>query len=83
MTANDIRSAGYSDIAARSDQTIEITARSNVRAGGFDDIQLLTEFADKKDGTVQQSNISLSSFDGVRVSLTPALLPDGFTIEQK
>ena len=50
---------------------------------GFDDIRLLTEFADKKDGTVQQSNISLSSFDGVRVSLTPALLPDGFTIEQK
>ena len=83
LTANDIRSAGYSDIAARSDQTIEITARSNVRAGGFDDIQLLTEFADKKDGTVQQSNISLGSFDGVRVSLTPALLPDGFTIEQK
>ena len=37
LTASDIRSAGYSDIAARSDQkTLHHHARSNVRADGFD-----------------------------------------------
>ena len=77
LTANDIRSAGHSDIAARSDQRISATMRSNVRADGFDTLQLLAGFADKKDGTVQEIEVLLSSFDGIRVDRTPALLPDG------
>ena len=74
-TSNDIRSAGYSDIAARSDQRISITMRSNVRADGFDALQLLAGFADKKDGAVREVEVRLSSFDAVRVDRTPALLP--------
>ena len=77
LTANDIRSAGHSDIAARSDQRISVTMRSNVRADGFDALQLLAGFADKKDGTVQEIEVLLSSFDDIRVDRTPALLPDG------
>ena len=75
LTANDIRSAGYSDIVAHSDKIISITARTNVRADDFDDFQLLAGFTDKKDGAVQQKEIRLSGFDGVRVDRTPALLP--------
>ena len=74
-TSDDIRSAGYRDIAARSDQRISITMRSNVKADGFDALQLLAGFVDKKDGTVREIEVHLSSFDDVRVDLTPALLP--------
>ena len=74
-TSDDIRSAGYSDIAARSDQRLSITMRSNVRADGFDALQLLAGFTDKKDGAVREVEVRLSSFDGVRVDRTPALLP--------
>ena len=51
--------------------------RSNVRADGFDTLQLLARFTDKKDGTVQEIEVRLSSFDGIRVDRTPALLPEG------
>ena len=74
LTANDIRSAGHSDIAARSDQRISATMRSNVRADGFDTLQLLAGFADKKDGTVQEIEVLLSSFDGIRVDRTLILV---------
>ena len=76
-TANDIRSAGYSDIAARSDQRFSVTMRSNAKAEEWDGLQLLAGFTDKKDGTVQEREVRLSSFDDIRVDLTPALLPEG------
>ena len=77
LTADDIRSVGYSDIAVRSDQRVSVTMRSNVRAEGFDALQLLAGFTDKKDGTVQEREVRLPSFDDVSVDLTPALLPEG------
>ena len=82
-TASDISSAGYSDVAARSDQRFTVTMRSNAKAAEWDGLQLIAGFADKKTGALQEREISLGSFDGVEVDLTPALLPDGFTIERK
>ena len=42
LTADDIRSAGYSDIGASSSRRVSITTRSNVRAEEFDRIQVLS-----------------------------------------
>ena len=81
LTSSDISSAGYSDIAARWDQRVSMTMRSNVSADGFDALQLLAGFADKKDGAVQAVEVPLTSFDAIRVDLTPALLPgQGYSI---
>ena len=62
---------------------MKMTMRSNAKVGDFDTFKLVAGFTDKKDGVLQELDIPFSSFDAVEVDLTPALVPEGFTIEQQ
>ena len=75
IVSDDLLQSGVRDIAANSDDRISVTTRSN--STSFDDVQILLGFSDKKDGRVLEVRLNLRGFDGVRVDLTPAFLPEG------
>ena len=75
VVSDDLLQSGVRDIAANSDDRISVTTRSN--STSFDAIQILLGFSDKKDGRELEVMLNLGGFDGVRVDLTPAVLPDG------
>ena len=80
--ADPIAAEGYRNIAARSSTSVSITTRVNT--SDFDGIRLVAGFIDNKDARTFEANLSLTSFDGVRVSPVPAEIPDesAFTIDE-
>lgn len=78
--ADAIAAAGYRDIAARANMTVNVVTRVN--STDWDDVRLTLGFIDNRDGRMFDGSLTLDAFDGVVLDLTPTLLPDGssFTI---
>ena len=74
LGADAIRSAGYSRIAARSNDLYTIVFRSNQLE--FDRIDITLGFGDVKDGRLFTVPIDFGSFSDVGLSLTPLSVPE-------
>ena len=79
--SDEIRMAGYRDIAARSTTRVDVITRVNTQ--DFDNVQILLGFADARSGQAIQVMLDFADFTGVVIDLTPALIPDGvsFSVE--
>jgi hypothetical protein len=73
-----IRAAGYSRIAANSNQLVRVAFRAN--ADDFDRVDILLGFADLKDARQFTLPVPFDSFTDVTVSLTPLTRPKDGTI---
>lgn len=73
ITQDQIRTAGFADIAARQDETYVLVY--DISRTDFDDFSITLGFADKKDGRTFEVRTPLSSFDGVDISLVPLVRP--------
>jgi len=79
LTADDIRAAGYSRIAARSNDVYNILFRFN--SEDFDDIQITLGFGDIKDGRAFQIQVNGDSFSDVLFDVTPLSVPGRGTVK--
>jgi hypothetical protein len=77
LTADDIRAAGYSRIAARSNDVYTILFRFN--SEDFEDIQLRLGFGDIKDGRVFEVQVE-DTFTDVLLDVTPLSVPGRGTV---
>ncbi len=73
--ADPIQTAGYRDIGARATVTADVITRVN--ATDWDDIQIRLGFIDNRDARAFEQTLTLDSFEGVVLDLTPVLLPEG------
>lgn len=73
--ADAIQAAGYRNIGARATLTVSVITRAN--SVDWDDVELRLGFTDNRDARVFEQVLTLDSFDGVVLDLTPALLPEG------
>lgn len=75
--ADAIQAAGYRNIGARATITPNVITRNN--SVDWDDVELRLGFTDNRDARVFEQILTLDSFDGVVIDLTPALIPEGST----
>jgi len=78
LGANDIRAAGYSRIAARSNEVYTIVFRFN--SEDFDRVDITLGFGDIKDGRLFEVAVPFDSFSDVGISLTPLYVPGAGTV---
>jgi len=79
LTADDIRAAGYSRIAARSNDVYTIVFRYN--SDNFDRVDITVGFGDVKDGRQFEVLVPFDSFTDVGISLTPLNVPGRGTVK--
>jgi hypothetical protein len=77
--ADSIRAAGYSRIAARTNDRYTIYFRHNHE--DFDDAAITLGFGDIKDGRQFNVNVPFNTFSAVNVSLTPKSVPTTGTVK--
>jgi hypothetical protein len=73
-----IRAAGFSRIAANSNQVYSIVFRQN--SSNFDRVDITLGFADLKDARQFTAAVPFGSFTGVNLSLTPMFVPPTGTV---
>jgi hypothetical protein len=78
LGANDIAAAGFSRIAARSNDLYAVIFRNN--SDTFDRVDITLGFSDLKDGRQFNVMVPFGSFSGVNLSLTPLSVPGRGTV---
>jgi hypothetical protein len=79
LGANDIATAGYSRISARSNTLYRVIFRTN--SGDFDRVDITLGFSDLMDGRQFTVAVPFSSFSDVNVSFTPMSVPGAGTVK--
>ena len=79
LGSNDIRAAGFSRIAARSNQLYSVIFRFN--SLNFDRVDITLGFGDIKDGRLFNVDVPFGSFSDVNISPTPLSVPGKGTVK--
>lgn len=77
--SDEIRAAGFADIAARADITVRVTTRTNVP--NWDTAIITLGFSDKRDGRQFTTGVPFNTFSGVELTIVPQSVPGDFRIE--